>query len=816
MSAALRTSLALAVLLAACAAADPSGLFAPIGWTGHPIAQWWWWAPYLVYAPLALLGTYAASRAVLAGPPVGWLRRVGRLWAAIVLVVAAAQVVCGALLLLPLIWQQRYVLPLESSAAFVFWSSGYAAVKMLLLGWLPAAVGATARPIDAGAQPAAPLPVVAGTLLLLALLGSWLATHWWQGSALGYVYGQDGALFAPSAAAGPLRSVLALTLIAVVMWRALRASGSALHAGAMAGLALWLLQAALWLLGRPWAAADQWGVPALVVRGLEAGSFALLCACIAVPLNALLRNKGSRQRRAALAVCALALLIAGLQALRFEPPGLAAEVDARTSPGLRVVHTPAGSMLADPNGARVILRGINVNQLGAYQPRDAGLPTVLPLTEQDFADIAALGMNVVRLTLSWSELEPQPGQISEAYLARIATALDWARAHRVYVVLDIHQDAWGMQVGAPPGTECRPGSSPMVGWDGAPPWATLSDGTAPCQFTGRDMAPNVSRAFQSFYMDREGIQTRLVQAWGALAKAFGADPIVAGYDLLNEPNFAETPPIASTLLLANFYARSIAAIREAERSLPDGFSHPVFIEPSIFWSGFGIDNLPPRDFSSDRQIVFSPHLYNESITADQDFGFTFVSIERGVALAEAAARQLRMPLWIGEWGFFKPPGSELPGLERQVRAEDAARIGSAFWAWKQGCGDPHVYPGKVAGNIRLWRCPEMEEIGSEPRITGPLSRPLLRSSPDPLALLRRDAAGISLSGHWSGRASDEAAACALELWLPGERAPQWQAGEGVRLASVTRVAPGQASLGPSGGWILKACLLGGPYRLRLS
>ena len=94
----------------------------------------------------------------------------------------------------------------------------------------------------------------------------------------------------------------------------------------------------------------------------------------------------------------------------------------------------------------------------------------------------------------------------------------------------------------------------MKGWDGAPAWATLTDDAPACQFTGRDLAPNVSRAFQSFYFDRNGIQTALVHAWEVIAGNFADNSTVIGYDLLNEPNFAETPPITSTLLLANYYA----------------------------------------------------------------------------------------------------------------------------------------------------------------------------------------------------------------------------------------------------------------------
>jgi hypothetical protein len=869
LSAAARTCLALAILLVACAAADPSGLFAPIGWTGRPVAEWGWWVPYVVQAPLALFATFVGARAVSSGPTSSWLHRLVRLWIVVVLAMAAAAVAAGAALLLPLVAHGRYVLPVASSAAFVLWSSGYVAMKMAVLGWLPALAGAWGRrersmadvvvPASDEASPVVAPWAVGGTVLALALLGPWLASHFWHGSPMGYAYDLDGRVFAPASDAGVGRAVAALALVGLVMWRGMvsrprPASGavglasSAVTASGGAALAIWGVQALLWWRQHPGPSVESWGVPALILRGVDACAFALLCAAIAATLvvaisrlaPAVVRGRPRSRLRAGpqagpqagprttgLVLVLVALLVGGEQAARYAampstgasprtamaPPS--AQVDV-AMPRVQVVDTTAGPVLADERGARMTLRGVNVNQLGAYQPRDPRLPTVQPLAEQDFADIAALGMNVVRLTLSWSELEPAPGHVSEAYLARIRTALGWAHAHGVHVLLDMHQDAWGMHVGAPPGTACRPGASPMVGWDGAPRWATLDDGADPCQFTGRDIAPNVSRAFQSFYVDRDGIQSRLVQAWRAVAMAFAADPTVAGYDLLNEPNFGESPPLATTLLLANYQARAIEAIRAGERAAPGGFPHPVFVEPSILWSGFGLDNLPPRDFTTDTQVVFSPHLYNESITADQDFGLTLVSIERGVALAAAAGRQLDMPVWIGEWGFFKAPGTPLPGLWRQVRAEDDAHMGSAFWVWKQGCSDPHVYPGQVAGNLRQWRCPAMTDQGTERTLADALDRPYLPTSPDPAAVLRVGPANqLEASGTWMG-ASVTAATCGLTMWVPGDAAPQARAISGARLDGLVRVAPGQAALGASGGWIVRACLLGGPWHIALA
>jgi hypothetical protein len=353
----------------------------------------------------------------------------------------------------------------------------------------------------------------------------------------------------------------------------------------------------------------------------------------------------------------------------------------------------------------------------------------------------------------------------------------------------------------------------MIGWDGAPAWATLTDGTPPCQVTGRDLAPNVARAFQSFYVDRDGIQTRLVQDWQVLAHEFGDDATVAGYDLLNEPNFGESPPLASTLLLANYYARSIVAIRAGEAQRAGGFPHLVLVEPSIIWSGFGLDNLPPRAFTPDTQIVFSPHLYNESITADQDFGITLVSVERGYALARAAAAQLGAPLWIGEWGYFRASPLDDPLMQRSAGAEDVAPAGSTFWVWKQDCSDPHVWPGRVAGNLRQLSCPAMRDAGTATDLTRVLARAYVRVSADSGARLQASGTSLTVTGRFEQ--AGPAGSCALQLWVPGDKPPQAAEAAGMSALQIVRQTPGSAALGVSGGWIVSACLAGGDYRLTL-
>src|SRR3954467_13681194 len=109
---------------------------------------------------------------------------------------------------------------------------------------------------------------------------------------------------------------------------------------------------------------------------------------------------------------------------------------AQAMPRLHATRGSAPAVLTN-DGRQVLLRGVNVNQLGDYWQQRPDIPATLPLTEDDFAGIQALGMNEVRLLVHWSKLEPRRGQFDEAYLAQIRQAVGWARKHGIYVVLDM-------------------------------------------------------------------------------------------------------------------------------------------------------------------------------------------------------------------------------------------------------------------------------------------------------------------------------------------------------------------------------------------
>ncbi len=440
--------------------------------------------------------------------------------------------------------------------------------------------------------------------------------------------------------------------------------------------------------------------------------------------------------------------------------------DARVDLELLPLHVERGDRphFADEAGREVLLRGVNVIHLGDYHQADPDLAPTLPVTERDWAAMAAVGFDSVRLVLSWSALEPERGVLDDGYVQRIREAVESAKAHGMYVVLDMHQDAWGRYIATPADHPCPEGLEPAIGWDGAPEWATLDDGAETCRSPGqREVADAVRTAFRSFYADRDGIRSALTATWARLAGAFADEPAVAGYDLFNEPNGVD--PMAETLAgYTAFLGETITAIRAAEDEA-GGFPHVVFVEPIVL---FPLpDTLPRAGFSSDPNLAFAPHNYWESISP-------FLSVEAGMELDRTTASQLGMPFWVGEYGWWDTGDASLGELRRYAVAEDAAFAGGAWWQWRQACGDPHsigVPGGRPEDQIHLngVGCPGDDDLGLTVELARVVGRAYPRTSPGRLTMLESDVdrGTLRLAGTAGAGGPDRP----LVVWVPGTRRP---------------------------------------------
>lgn len=467
----------------------------------------------------------------------------------------------------------------------------------------------------------------------------------------------------------------------------------------------------------------------------------------------------------------------------------------------RVRVAPLGDRVGfvDASGREILLRGANFNSLGDYYQADPAFAPTRPPTDDDWDGMAAAGFGVVRLLVSWSALEPVRGQLDMAYVDRIRAAVDAAAARRIHTVVDMHQDAWGKFIATPPGTVCPEGSEPAIGWDGAPQWATITDGAETCRPPGyREGSAAVTAAFTAFYENRDGIRDAFVATWQRLVAALGDTPAIAGYDLFNEPNLV-LDEAASTQRYTELLRSALAAVRagEAEAGAPP---RVVFVEPIVLFPLPG--SLPEHPLAMDDQLAFAPHNYAEVI------GPKILTVEQTFDIQRGVAAERGWPLWIGEHGVFSMEEEARQVNRRFAAAQDAAMVGGAQWQWRQWCGDPHAIgvPGRAVTETQIQlndvACPADATTGPNEDLMRVAGRAYPRAAPGRLTGIESDPDARTLTV--GGVIDDDLASGGdLVVWVPGEERPTVE-GRGLGEPRLVQVP---------GGWYVTVEVVDSPYEL---
>jgi endoglycosylceramidase len=348
-----------------------------------------------------------------------------------------------------------------------------------------------------------------------------------------------------------------------------------------------------------------------------------------------------RPRLTALLVAAGLLTSAGVTSAAGSRPG-----------GL---HTD-GQVLRDAQGRQVLLRGIAVIDKTAGR-----FPSFTPA---DARQVRSWGMNSIRLGLVWAGVEPRAGHVDQRYVDGIARIARVASDAGLYVVLDMHQDLYGVR------------------WsDGAPEWATNNtcphaDLAGATGAWGTDyLSPQVLCSFTDFWTSAS-LQDHYAKAWQAVARAVSGNPRIAGFDLMNEPSQGLIPPgVFESQYLYPSQARWLAAIRRVD---PRAVG---FLEPPNY-KYLEIPTAPP---AIPANAAYGPHLYgpwDDVSQASQTRAFA----EPTLAYEQLEAKQAGAPLWVGEWGVDWHLSGAVDFAAHVLDLLDKAKAGSAYWDWSPGGG----------------------------------------------------------------------------------------------------------------------------------
>jgi endoglycosylceramidase len=234
-----------------------------------------------------------------------------------------------------------------------------------------------------------------------------------------------------------------------------------------------------------------------------------------------------------------------------------------------------GRFFRDAQGRVVVLHGFFATWkiAGKFAPDDSATDPA-GFTAADADAVAGLGLNSTRLGWFWRGLEPVQGTYDEVYLEKIARVARLLTERGVFVTLDSHQDMYNER---------------FKGL-GFPDWATFDDGIplgADRGFPANYFGPAVSHTFDNFWLGHAGVLDAYGRQLAHVAQRFKADPMIVGYDMMNEPwpgsqyptcAQPEGCPAFDRTLLQSAQDGWAAAIRAVDRT------HFVFYEPTLFFN----------------------------------------------------------------------------------------------------------------------------------------------------------------------------------------------------------------------------------------
>ncbi len=254
------------------------------------------------------------------------------------------------------------------------------------------------------------------------------------------------------------------------------------------------------------------------------------------------------------------------------------------------------------------------------------------ITEADIASIAALGLNSVRLPVWWRVTDdPLYG---EENFSRIDQCIEWCRKHGLYVILDLH--------GAPEG----------------------QNATA---------AINGESAFAGLWSSDDA-KRRTRNWWKAAASRYRDEPVVAGYDLLNESIDADFETMLS------FYDVLMEDIREIDDR------HIIFLQDGLH----GFHRLPRPADRGWSNVVYSFHFYPQN---DQEGE---MAVGRLLPAFHRTAMDLDVPVYVGEFNTIQQSRGGVEELYRYLQLFDFYGWSWSLWSYKKIEDNPD-YNWGIAG-----------------------------------------------------------------------------------------------------------------------
>lgn len=219
-------------------------------------------------------------------------------------------------------------------------------------------------------------------------------------------------------------------------------------------------------------------------------------------------------------------------------------------------------------------------------------------TEEDFDIVKEEGMNVLRLPVTYFEMQNSDGTLKETAFKRLDWFVQNCALRGIYVLIDMH-GAMGSQ-------------------------------------NGKDHSGDTTIADKGNFYDNEENIAKTITLWEEIAKRYKDNPWVCGYDLLNEPS-------ATGTVQFDVYNRLYKAIRAIDKN------HALFIQS--IWEPY---HLPDPSFYGWQNVVYEYHFYGWDVEKDAEGQMAFIQSKVKMANEDT---NYNVPLLVGEFTFFSNENS---------------------------------------------------------------------------------------------------------------------------------------------------------------
>ncbi|MFH2008102.1 MAG: cellulase family glycosylhydrolase [bacterium] len=323
-------------------------------------------------------------------------------------------------------------------------------------------------------------------------------------------------------------------------------------------------------------------------------------------------------------------------------------------------------VIVDRDGHVLLLRSVNFS--GQAKNTEDHL---FDFQASDIELLLESGINSVRMLTFWKAVTPDaPDVVDEGYLAAFAGQVDELTAAGLYVVIDMHQDLWGVPF-APHGAPeraCPPevtaGYEPTGAW-----WTNYT-------------TPQVTGCFDLFWEDLE-LQGDFAQAWTEVAAAVCHNEQVVGFDLMNEPypGSALFDEEWDNTVLMPFYERLMGAI---DAVCPGRL---YFVEHGAgFVIGWGNPLVVPDELRD--RVVFAGHFYPQEIHEPSGGGYSGDAEDLEDRLWRYIGTHVEngTAIWIGEYGGMTDSANFDVYLQDLHGLWASYNISSALWDYSRGDG----------------------------------------------------------------------------------------------------------------------------------